>query len=106
MIDSRMNIQYQRIQTARLGFVLTVSDWHKNSKKNSKKSYILTTIISDVILSLKACNLGKLLQIIEPSFLTGCYVFCLIVMAANGGNGGSRNGVCIKVLPLRLKYGR
>ena len=58
----------------------------KFQTKNRKISYILTAIISDVILNPKASNLENLLLIIRPCYLTAQCVFRLIVMAANGGN--------------------
>ena len=61
--------------------------------KFEKFSYILTAIISDVILNPKACNLQNTFTTIRSSFLAGCYVFCLILMIATEENSWRQNGV-------------
>ena len=63
----------------------------KIRKKMWKVSYILTAIISDVILNPKACNLQNLLLTIKTSYLSCSFVFWLIKIPSNRGKKCCRN---------------
>ena len=88
MDDSKAIKPFQRIQTAQEAYYECIEGGEEQQKtpgisfdcvrihqkferKNWKISYILNTIISDVILNLKACNLQNLLLTIRPCYLTG-----------------------------------